>query len=83
MLIQILLLFLFAFPPLVSAQTIYKWKDEKGQWHFSNTPSPGPELQATPTTRSSTNIIQGTGRVAVVLSVLERQEGKLIEVRFL
>lgn len=23
----------------LSAQTIYKWKDEKGQWHFSQTPA--------------------------------------------
>lgn len=33
--------FLFFFAPSLSAQTIYKWKDEKGQWHFSQTPPAG------------------------------------------
>lgn len=26
------------FASFLNAQTIYKWKDEKGQWHFSQTP---------------------------------------------
>lgn len=36
------LLFLAAIflPAALSAQTVYKWKDEKGQWVFSHNPSP-------------------------------------------
>lgn len=30
---------LLSTPPSIPAQQIYKWKDERGQWHFSNTPS--------------------------------------------
>jgi hypothetical protein len=29
--------------PTAFAQPIYQWKDEKGQWHFSNFPQPGVE----------------------------------------
>lgn len=29
------------FIPTASAQQIFKWKDEKGKWHFSDTPPPG------------------------------------------
>ncbi len=35
----VVLLVLFAFT--ASAQQIFKWKDKKGQWHFSDTPPPG------------------------------------------
>jgi flagellar motility protein MotE (MotC chaperone) len=35
----IVLIVLFAFT--ASAQQIFKWKDNKGQWHFSDTPPPG------------------------------------------
>ena len=33
------LFIVLAMPALGVAQEIYKWKDEKGQWHFSQTPS--------------------------------------------
>ena len=29
------------FASIASAQQIFKWKDKKGQWHFSDTPPPG------------------------------------------
>ncbi len=29
------------FAPTASAQQIFKWKDKKGQWHFSDTAPPG------------------------------------------
>lgn len=35
----VVMLVLFAFT--ASAQQIFKWKDKKGQWHFSDTPPPG------------------------------------------
>ena len=35
----VVLLVLFA--STVSAQQMFKWKDKKGQWHFSDTPPPG------------------------------------------
>ncbi len=35
----VVLLVLFAFT--ASAQQIYRWRDKKGQWHFSDTPPPG------------------------------------------
>lgn len=35
-----LAILLVLFASILSAQTIYKWKDEKGQWHFSQTPPP-------------------------------------------
>ncbi len=38
-LLSIVLLVLFA--STASAQQIFKWKDKKGQWHFSDTPPPG------------------------------------------
>ena len=28
----------FLLPSIASSSTLYKWKDEKGSWHFSNTP---------------------------------------------
>lgn len=33
--------------PVALAQKIYKWKDEKGQWYFSDTPLPGVTLEKT------------------------------------
>lgn len=35
-------------PSFLSAQQIYKWKDETDQWHFSNAPSEtGPDVSST------------------------------------
>lgn len=37
---SILLVVFFLMPSLSPAQQIYKWKDEKGNWRFSDTPPP-------------------------------------------
>jgi len=44
-----LVLLLILFTPVAFAQQIYKWKDENGQWHFSNTPAPEGEKKILPT----------------------------------
>jgi len=36
----LLVVFAFVAAPLASAQQMYKWKDEKGVWHFSENPPP-------------------------------------------
>jgi hypothetical protein len=38
--LTILLSTLLALPALAGEQDVFKWKDEKGQWKFSNTPPP-------------------------------------------
>jgi len=38
------LVLLFLFSSIAAAQQIYKWKDNKGQWHFSD--HPPPEIRA-------------------------------------
>lgn len=44
----------------LNAQTIYKWKDEKGQWHFSQTPPAG--AKAEPVTGSTAYSSRKLGR---------------------
>ena len=36
----LVVVFAFVAAPLASAQQMYKWKDEKGVWHFSENPPP-------------------------------------------
>ena len=44
---RFLLLTLLVLPTLVAAQDIYKYKDEKGQWKFSNAPPADLQHQGT------------------------------------
>jgi len=76
-----LIALLFAAP--ASAQQIYKWQDTKGQWHFSQSPPPpGVQADVMREIETSPDVLLGSGRVAQVLAVMERQEGQLLEVRF-
>jgi len=44
-----LLWLLLLFPSFASAQQLYKWRDEKGQWHLGNAPGEvGPDVQVSP-----------------------------------
>lgn len=36
---------LVSFVPAANAQQVYKWRDQKGQWHFSNAPSSGAKAE--------------------------------------
>lgn len=44
-----LLLLVLLSPSMSAAQAVYKWKDEQGNWHYSQTPPPGvnPQLMET------------------------------------
>lgn len=48
-------------PVKLTTQTFYRWKDEKGEWHFSDTrPEKYQELKLV-TVRTDTNIISSAG----------------------
>ena len=73
----------------LNAQTIYKWKDEKGTWHFSQTPptvkEPGlTEIKLPQAPLSTERAKGGTARPQVYLSIkdaeLKMEDGGLLVV---
>ena len=40
--------------------TVYKWKDDKGEWHFSNTPPPEGVASEVKTYRTDINVVAPT-----------------------
>lgn len=68
------------FASSIGAQQIYKWKDEKGEWHFSQTPPAGVRLEAPATNPTYRSVKLGRSYAGFSLGVPIEEFVKTVEI---